>query len=562
MITILNKFTKEQILKEYNQYILSGGHSDNISSFETFLALKDWSTNHAEDVYNFLHSGNFEDLTSVNDIRIRKDHPVRDWLIKKGGITTLFVAGLGFTVFGSIAAAITGGASTFLGMPLLDNAVVNFINFAVPGGLAGGLLYTGFRKAKDAITRSSYNKKYGATKNLNQLALGKSIEKTKIADLVNLINSDNEKIYKLREGKWFTAPFRFAKRHALNIKNRNRMHQFAKTFEDLLDQYYVKMNDEAPTDTDKYNDTELKNIVKMLEYMNEAYANDITTSKLFTLLNCKEEGKHKHTVEGLDIWSKLAILSNAVENANGFSEEVLKEVEKDCKNMKKDKDVYNTAREKFNVNPNLLQHCVLNRYYNLGAPIAEPVEFVFGAEDEIDEPFVEPIVYPEPITEEEVIEEETIVIEDSVIIEPIAVEEDVDETTKPVEEEIISDEFVEEVIEEETVSETPDEEVAPVVEENLLRRSQARLQAKVKVEELARGNKATITNMQDNSKETIKVTSTPSGSKINVEVKKADGTVLKTSHKNTSDEIDVEVKRILQETALNSGVDLQQLNLI
>ena len=555
MITILNKFTKEQILKEYNQYILSGGHSDNATSFETFLALKDWSTTHSEDVYNFITSGNFEDLTEVNDIRIRKDHPVRDWLIKKGGITTLFVAGLGFTVFGSIAAAITGGASTFLGMPILDNAVVNFINFAVSGGLAGGLLYTGFRKAKNAITRKSYNKKYGATANLEQLALGKSIEKTKIADLVNLINADNEKIYKLREGKWFTAPFRFARRHALNIKNRNRIHQFAKTFEDLLDKYYVKMNDADPTDADKLEDTQLKNIVKMLEYMNEAYANDITTSKLFTLLNCKEEGKHKHTIEGLDIWSKLAILSDSVENANGFTKEVRKEVKKDCKNMKKDKDVYNTAREKFNVNPNLLQKCVLDRYYSLGFPMPEPVEFIFGAEEEINEHVIEPVV--EPVIDD-------VTIEEPVIIEPVAIAEDIDETIEPVAEETISDEY----IEEETITETTPvfeevvEEVAPVVEENLLRRSQARLQAKVKVDELTRGNKVTISNMQDNSKETIKVTYTPSETKINVEIKKADGTVLKTSHKNTGDEIDVEVKRILHETALNSGVDLQQLNLI
>jgi len=540
MITNLNRFTKNQILQEYNKYLASNEIDDNLENFSNYLLQKNWSTTHAEDVYNFIHSGNFTDLTNVEDIRLRKDHPKRDRFIKKGAIPAVLTGGAIWGILSLLAAAITAGQSSLLGTAILSDAAANSTNFiatAVGYSLAG---FFGFIAIKNAATKKYYNKKYGADKTLKQLN-SKKLEKTNLAELVNLINKDNERIYNLRDGKFITKPFRFIARHTLNIRNRNRMHQFAKTYEDLLDKYYTKINDTEPTDTDKFHDVELNNIVKTLEFLNSAYEADITTSKLFTLLSCKEEGKHKHTIESLDIWTKLSMLSEAMENANGLTKELKKEVKKDYSKIKKDQVVYEVARDKFNKNPNLLQRCTLERFYNLGAPVVEPAEFIFGEDEEVVEEIVEPIGL---VFEDEVIEP---------VVEPITV---------------ITEEPTEDTIIEPVVEETPiiiEEDVEPVVEEteeNLIKRSTQRLQAKVKVDELTRGNKVTITNLQDNSKETIKVTATPSGAKINVEVKKPDGTTLKNSFKNTNNEVDVEVKRILQETTLNSGVDLQQLNLI
>ena len=560
MITNLNRFTPDQILTEYNNYLVSNGIKDTLENFSNYLLQKNWSTAHAKDVYNFICNGNFEDLTQIDDIKLRKSHPNRDRAIKRGGVSAVLAGGAIWGLLSLLSIAIAAGQTHLLGTEILSDATANNINFistAVCGSL--GVFFGGIA-IKNWGTKSYYNKKYGADRTLKQLEKGKELEKTKLAKLIKAINKDNEKIYNLREGLFITKPFRFVRRHILNITNRNRMHQFAKTFEDLLEKYYVKMSDQGPTNEQKYNDTTLKNIVKLLEMLDNAYSADITTSKLFTLLNCKEDKKHNHTIESLDIWSKLAMLSDAAERVGQLTADVKKEVKKDYKDMKKDQEVYNTARRLFNQNPNLLNKGVLNNYYSLKNPT---MEFVFPEQtnnqevtnelnnniEELLNP-VQPIIEETPITEEE-----TIILPTE---EPV-VEENNNEKSE--EEFTIPETLVN--FEEIPVSEEADKSNIPYPEADAsLKHTLQRLQAKVKVDELTRGNKVTISNMQDNTKETIKVTYTPAGTKINVEVKKADGSIIKTSHRSNVNSVDSEVKRILQENALNSGVDLEQLNLL
>ena len=127
----------------------------------------------------------------------------------------------------------------------------------------------------------------------------------------------NEKVYQTREGNFLTKPFRFIKRHALNIVNRNRIHSVEATTKELLARYYAKLTDPNATNLEKYNDVEMQQIVSLLKYIDESAAKNITASKLYTLLSCKENKKHSHKIEGLDIWSKLNIfVDNADSNLN------------------------------------------------------------------------------------------------------------------------------------------------------------------------------------------------------------------------------------------------------
>ncbi|MBQ3047452.1 MAG: hypothetical protein IJD48_00355 [Clostridia bacterium] len=621
-MTNLNKFSKDQIAKEYFKYLLENSVADSLEHFTAFLQSKELSTNHAKDVYNFIVNNN--NLPEISEFKLRKDNRKTNAFIKKFLIPVAISGAVAAIVMASLASIIAGGATSFLGMAITSDVIANTINFAGAGFAYGVAGSAGFIVGKNALTKFYYNKRYGATKSLKQLNEGIKLENTNLADLVETISKTNEKIYSLREGKKITKPFRFIGRHFLNIINRNRIHSVEATTKELLTKFYAKLADKEPTDTEKFNDAEMKKIVELLTYINNFAASDITASKLYTLLNCNEEKKHSHKIEALDIWSKLEIF---IENADATQNVSKKTHETAKSNSKNLKTVYDKANTLLNENANLLQACIAR--YNALNPNSETV---------IANPVVveDPITTVDPVVEDPVVIDTTISddnndtdvvtpivddISDDTVVTPIVddanannsndndnniddttVVDDSNDTIVPVADNndtivdndtnnnksddtvvdnnndtsVIDDNNKSNIVDDTTVDNNTDDTVVPVSDDqipdnsssnnqddtNLIVKTTKRLQARVKVDELARGNKVTITNLQNNSKETIKVTATPSGTKINVVVTKADGTLYTASHRNSNSDVNEEIKKILQETALGSGVDLEQLHLL
>ena len=305
--------TFEELFNNYATHLTNNSITTTLDNFKAFLEMSGYSLEHADSLYNHYINGT-EPTFDIpqNEIKARGidtiSRKIGRVLLKKvlpAAIITGAVAGTALAGFGS---AVIPAGSNFLWMEMGSNAALNFAKIAAETGAiaaAGNIAYF--------AGRSKYlSNKYSSQKSLTQLNSGVSLENTNLAKLMQKINITEQEILNLREGKWFTAPFRWAKSKVLLTNNAVRNLRVNKAYQELLAQFYNKLADKAPTNDQKYNDAEMKNIHKLLKHCSKHIHDDIERSLVYSLLSCKENKNHKHKPENVDIYANMLAYEKAI----------------------------------------------------------------------------------------------------------------------------------------------------------------------------------------------------------------------------------------------------------
>ncbi len=302
--------------KLYNDFIDSD-YIPDLEGFKMFLEENNFSTKHAEELFSYFQ--NPKDTKLVMDkksLKFRKTNPKRDYFIKKVLIPTAITsAGIGAAAGAILSSGLIGG-STVLGIiPVSGTPGLTMMATATVGGLAGLASTPIVLKAKRALTNLHYKVWYKtAKKNLKEYENGVAIESLHITDLINKVQQTKKSILKTNHGSWFTAPFRFVKRHYLNTINRNRIHHIEAYTEDLVKKFRtIELNNI------ENKNAKLKSMYELLSQVDEFVSKDVLESKLYAMLTCKESNNkhiHRSLIENADIFSTLKIYIDAVSEAD------------------------------------------------------------------------------------------------------------------------------------------------------------------------------------------------------------------------------------------------------
>lgn len=227
-----------------------------------------------------------------NKLNLRKKHPIRDFIIKKGGTLMGIAAG----VFAGIA---IGTAGLPVGGIVAASAASNAITFGILGGASGGVLsYVGI-KLKNIITKRHYRNKYNSSeKDFINIENGTiSTEDLKINKLIEKVHETNKKISDLKKPcNKIVGFFRKIKRTALNISNRNRIH----TISDELQNINNRINEILSSDlTDGERFARVKAFAPIRDKIATIRAKELVTD-VARLLSTNKPVK----IENLDIYAK------------------------------------------------------------------------------------------------------------------------------------------------------------------------------------------------------------------------------------------------------------------
>ena len=286
-----------------------------LENFEHFLKISGLSTIHAEELFNYyLDPINNSLVLNKKSFKIRKTHPKRDAFIKKVLIpTAIFAAAIGAGVGAILGSGLIGG-STVLGIiPVSGTPGLTMLATSMVGALTGLIATPIAFKVKKAITKAHYKLWYkSAKRNLEEYKTGVDIESLHISSLMEKIENTKTNILKTKNGAWYTAPFRFMKRHYLNIINRNRIHHLEAYTKDLVYMFRTLENNKF-----EGQEEEIKPIYELLKQVDEFVAKDVFESKVYAMLTCKESEKHTHKsmIENVDIFASLKMYVDAMSNA-------------------------------------------------------------------------------------------------------------------------------------------------------------------------------------------------------------------------------------------------------
>lgn len=333
LIVEKNKLKKEIEQLEKNVKAVPTNTTGSIESFKQFLVDNNFSTVHADELYELYKKPNHK-LTTLtkNEFKLRKQHPKRDKFLKKFVVPTAITAGAVGTAFGAIAASNLIAGSKWLFVTITSNPAVNFLSAALPGAAIGAVAAVATIKVKDWLTKAHYNIKYG-----NAEKILKDPESVKLDELIEKIENTKDDILDLRTGNnnIFSKFGRAIKRTFKNVVNRNRIHHIEAVTEKLVEKFNeINSNPEYSIDTKLKLTTP---ICEVLQKINSFFSKDIKKSKIFAMLNCKETDKnhsHKETIENLDIYSKLSMYLEKIENENlsaSTKKKVHSEVKSDLK---------------------------------------------------------------------------------------------------------------------------------------------------------------------------------------------------------------------------------------
>ena len=324
-----NTIKEIEELKEQSKNI-SITHTGSINEFKKFLTDNNFSTVHAEELFELYKNPNYKLHTiSKNEFKLRKQHPKRDKFLKKFVLPTAVTAGGVGLGCGAIASTIATGGSSWWFIQFTSSASVNFLQAALPGAAFGALAAVTTIKLKDAFTKLHYNRKYG---NANKIL--KDAESTQLDELLEKIENTKDDILDLRTGRKnvFSRFGRAIKRTAKNIVNRNRIHHIESVTEQLVEKFNNILNNKEISMEVKLE--KLTPIYEVLTKINNFYAKDIKKSKIFAMLNCKETDKnhsHKETIENLDIYAKLNMYLEKINNLENVSSTAKKKAHKQAK---------------------------------------------------------------------------------------------------------------------------------------------------------------------------------------------------------------------------------------
>lgn len=346
----INTFEFHTVKSAYKEYLSDIKGINSLQNFEEFLKLKNLSTKYADKLFPLILNDNKNILDHVKieeqDFKTRKKWRVRDWLIKKGATLAGFVGGSIAGICSALVASQMPAGSMFMGIiPVTGNIAITAISAAVPMSLIGAGATVGFFKAKKAITLARYNKKYlsaeQSLKRLNQIENADEY-KLPLHTLIEKISKSEEKVIKLRNGKWYTAPFRFIARHAINSVNRNRIHHVEQVTKDLLE-----MLDGAlawkkwEQDPEKYAlaTKKIENIINILFMINNSISYDVTKSKTHKLLTDQD------MIEDIDIYSNLSTYIKTVTTLNPTNKAERKNKKQEIKEANKTTKRYDFKKQ-------------------------------------------------------------------------------------------------------------------------------------------------------------------------------------------------------------------------
>ena len=399
MTNSIKKYDLESLKSAYNEYCenLKGviNPNDSLNIFTQFLKDNNLSTVHAESIYSAVKDYT-NTLTYSGDIKLRKKNRKLNAFIKKF-LMPVAATGLGV---GGVATAVESmklvAGQTAGWITVTSNPASIFISTTVPGVAIGAATSAAVILAKKALTTFYYNKAYDSAKeNLNALENGTDLENLKITSLMNKVLATKEKILDTKEGKWYTAPFRFLKRHALNAVNRNRVHHIERVTKDLVGELQNYNSILATNDNiQKTLQTKSNAILQILHKINTFVHSDLESSKLFSMLTCKDDKKnhkHKEIIENLDIYENLKMYLDIVKNLNPTNKNEKVALKQQKKNYKKALKNYNQklsgAQKLLNdgeiSNLSLLTKCAIR--YNNQHQQESTAEFVEIAKEVIEE---------------------------------------------------------------------------------------------------------------------------------------------------------------------------------
>ena len=359
--------TFDKLFENYNTHLVNNGLTTNKDNFSAFLEMSGYSTKHIDMLYNNYTSGT---EPTIEDFGVRKKHPFIRFLLQKALPTAAVVGAIGGVACAAFGSAVVPAGSNFLWMEMGSNSVTNFIKIFAETGIIGAVGSVGTLTGKYINDKN----KYSSRNSLEQLKSGIDVNNTDLAKVMELINANEKEILNLREGQWYTAPFRWIKSKALLSKNAVKTEFVYKAYKDLIVQFYNKLADKAPTDLEKYNDTEMQNIYKLLKQCGKFVHDDLEQSMVYTLLSCKENDKHNHIIENANTYSQMRIYEEAIRTKFATDANITKNlVQKACaRRMNREKNI--VAGSLINKKAVLLQE-TLNEYEKL-APIEEEIVIV------------------------------------------------------------------------------------------------------------------------------------------------------------------------------------------
>lgn len=326
---------KEASLKEMKVELkkTAEGPQADLESFTTFLKDNKLSTAHAEELFKY-HSNpeNFEQI-AYDDLRMRKMHPKRDFIIKKVVIPTAITStAIGATIGAIAGSGLVGGATVLGFIPVSGTPGLTGMATTMTGAAIGLASTPLVIKGKNLITRTYYRlKSRSADKNLEDYTSGTSIDNIKLSKFLAQIQKTQHKILET------SGP----RKVALNTINRNRIHQVEAVTKKLLTKYYE-------IDQNKSIDAELKAkqlkpIYEMLSTIQDFISDDIADAKAHAMLTCKEKKDHSHTymIENVDIYANLKIYLDRIAQIdfeNNNKKQQLKQAKKTTKNLAQKKE--------------------------------------------------------------------------------------------------------------------------------------------------------------------------------------------------------------------------------
>lgn len=351
---------------------------DSVEKFTEFLLSHNLQTSHASEIYSLMY--NQKDLTiSSDDFKMRKRHVKRDRFIKRGVIPTAVVAGTVGGIAGNLASqSLIAGATAHGFIPVMGT--MGFTTAVVASlGVAAGLAATpAIITAKNKLTKKHYSVWYkNAKSNVSSYINGTDIENLPISKLMDKVENSKHSVYSLSQGNWLTRKFKFIPKHFVNAVNRNRIHHIEQYTKDLMAMYANIEN----SDLDNAEKAKkLKPIYDLLKNVDNFVSTDVNESKLFTMLTCKENGKHSHklTIENVDIFANLKIYLDTVGLATDKNEvkTQVKESKKTIKNMEQKHAIATKLLNGERLIPKMINYQLEYARYN----VLSPKEFIVNTQ--------------------------------------------------------------------------------------------------------------------------------------------------------------------------------------
>lgn len=328
--TILSKIIAEdnknlkKLELEFNS--LSEKPKADLETFTKFLEDNGFSTVHAEELF----TGKYDKVT-IDEIKFRKMHRVRDHIVKKEVPSIAITAAGTATLIGAILGSGAVGGETVMFIPVSATPGVTQLAAIIHGAVIGLAAAPAIINAKKLVVRAYHrgqdkNRFKGSRGDNNLEALNNEIS------LENIPSS--KLIAKIQEKQHIILDAGKAKGLVMRTYNRNRIHEIQALTLELARRYHeIEKNQDIDP---KLKAEQLKPIYDILANVQTFITNDVNEARTHAMLNCKTKGDtHELFIEDIDIYADMKIYLERIAKIDP-EENNQKKLMKDAKITKKD----------------------------------------------------------------------------------------------------------------------------------------------------------------------------------------------------------------------------------